>query len=256
MSVHENGEHGMEKEKRTPVPQTEILTLGMGCFWGPEALFGHLPGVLYTRTGYAGGTTGSPVYRQLGDHSETIEIEFAPSVITLEQLLEMFWNHHNPSVINGYKGRQYHSLLFYRNEQQRCTIEQMQQTAASAVRSKSSKNPASSESAGTGNSGAIDPDGIEKRRMTEIQPYDTWYPAEARHQKYYLQRQHRLMEQLYELYPDQAELFHSTLAARLNGFSRGHITLAQIRQDIPQWPLSEHHKYRINQWLADQQDEQ
>jgi len=256
MPVHNDD---IEKKQGSQAVDTEILTLGMGCFWGPEALFGHLPGVLHTRTGYAGGTTPAPVYRQLGDHSETVEIEFNPAVITLEQLLELFWNHHNPSVINGYKGRQYQSLLFYRNEQQHRKMKQMQQmkrrTATTDEFSLQKARSYTADSAEAGNAETIDPAVLERRKLTEVQPYQAWYLAEARHQKYYLQRPHQLMERLYELYPDQTDLFHSTLAARLNGFSRGHITLAQIRQEIPDWLISKTMQQRIDQWLTDQQNE-
>ncbi|WP_235338434.1 peptide-methionine (S)-S-oxide reductase MsrA [Paenibacillus wulumuqiensis] len=231
--------------------ETETLTLGMGCFWGPEALFGYLAGVLHTRTGYAGGTTQSPVYRQLGDHSETIEIVFDPSIITLEQLLELFWNHHNPAVINDYKGRQYRSLLFYRNEQQRHMMEQMQQPAAPPHAFSINNGNGANTSGSSDTSSPIAPDVPEKKRLTEIQPYDAWYPAEERHQKYYLQRQHELMDQLGELYPDREELFRSTLAARLNGYSRGHVTLAEIRQELGCWRMPVEQQRKINDWLAD-----
>ena len=61
----------------------ETATFGMGCFWGPDARFGSLPGVIRTRVGYAGGTTPSPTYRQMGDHTETVEIDFDPTILTL-----------------------------------------------------------------------------------------------------------------------------------------------------------------------------
>ena len=89
----------------------ETITLGMGCFWSPEALFGHLPGVLATRVGYAGGTTAEPTYGEMGAHSETIEVDFDPRLIGLGQLLDVFWQHHDTVNINDYKGRQYNSLV-------------------------------------------------------------------------------------------------------------------------------------------------
>lgn len=218
-------DYPLERDQSTQAAGHETLTLGMGCFWGPEALFGHLAGVHQTRTGYAGGTLPSPVYRQLGDHSETVEIEFDPSVITLEQLLELFWNHHHPAVINGYKGRQYYSLLFYRNEEQLYTMQRVQQTHTSE---------------------------LEKRAMTEIQAYRAWYPAEERHQKYYLQRQHEWMNQLRVWYPDQQELLQTTLAARLNGYSRGHGTTEQIQQELSDWSISDKTRSQIEQWLTEE----
>ena len=85
----------------------------MGCFWSPEALFGHLPGVVRTRTGFAGGTTADPEYRNMGDHSEAVQLEFDPAVISYAELLDVFWSNHRPININGYRGRQYQSIAFY-----------------------------------------------------------------------------------------------------------------------------------------------
>lgn len=187
----------------------ESITLGMGCFWSPDALFGHLPGVIRTRVGYAGGTTSNPTYRQMGDHTETVEIDFDPDVISVEDILNVFWNHHNPVNINDYKGRQYMSLLLYHDEKQR---ERMYEV-------------------------------IEKRRrednngetLTLIAPYEGLHLAEDNHQKYYLKRHPDAFGKLNILYPNHNDLVNSTLAARLNGLAKGYTNLERITNEIQQW---------------------
>lgn len=104
---------------------TETATLAMGCFWGPEALFGALPGVVRTRTGYAGGTASDPTYRHMGDHTETVEVDFDPAVLAYDDILRVFWNGHRPENINSYKGRQYQSMLLYRSPEQKDAIERV-----------------------------------------------------------------------------------------------------------------------------------
>jgi methionine-S-sulfoxide reductase len=77
----------------------ETASFALGCFWGPEARFGVINGVVHTRVGYAGGTTPHPRYRDLGDHSETVQVDFDPAVITYAELLDVFWKSHNPSRV-------------------------------------------------------------------------------------------------------------------------------------------------------------
>jgi peptide-methionine (S)-S-oxide reductase len=187
------GEHGIEQS----------VTLGMGCFWGPEALFGHLPGVVRTRVGYAGGTTKFPSYTYIANHSETVELDFNPSLITLEQLLNVFWDNHKPSNINGYKGRQYNSILLYRNEEQQAVITEIHRKKG-------------------------EPD-------TEIVPYSRFHLAEERHQKYYLKRFPDAILKLSELYSSPEDLQVSTLAARLNVLAKGYTNLERIRNEIAEW---------------------
>lgn len=77
---------------------TEKATFGMGCFWGVESLFGATKGVIRTRVGFTGGEKKAPVYKNLGDHTEAVELEFDPKVVTYETLLDIFWSNHNPSA--------------------------------------------------------------------------------------------------------------------------------------------------------------
>lgn len=205
------------------IDRTATVTLGMGCFWSPEALFGSLPGVIRTRVGYAGGTTPDPVYRRMGDHTETVEIGYDPTSVTLEELLQLFWDRHNPLNINGYKGRQYQSLLLYRDGKQRETMEAAWRQRADASIGR----------------------GPEADGGTEIAPYRAFYPAEERHQKYYLKRYPNALAGLRELYPDEAELAGSTLAARLNGLAKGFTSLQRLLEEIERWPASGEQKERI-----------
>lgn len=200
----------------------EQLTLAMGCFWSPEALFGQFTGVIQTATGYAGGTTSHPTYRDLGDHSESIEMTFYPQAISLEQLLCCFWENHRPDAINGYKGRQYMSILFYRNQQQYEVMLRVQQQYA--------------------------PESLS----TEIVPYTDFTEAEERHQKYYLQRKSELFKSWVDHLGNYENLFHSTIGARLNALSKGHMTWADI---IKEWEnkelqhVAKRQRHNILEWI-------
>ncbi|AWB46744.1 peptide-methionine (S)-S-oxide reductase [Paenibacillus sp. CAA11] len=196
----------------------QIATLGMGCFWSPEALFGQLPGVVRTRVGYAGGTTPHPVYREMGDHSETVRLEFDPNQITFRQLLEVFWAHHNPANINGYKGRQYLSLVLYHDEEQRAAAVQLM---AEMTR------------------------GGKEQPATEVAPYAAFYPAEDRHQKYYLKRYPDAVEKLSSLYPSEALWVNSTLAARLNAIAKGYLNLSALQDEISGWEAGQTDRERM-----------
>ena len=98
-------------------------TFALGCFWCPEAQFGLLRGVLKTRVGYAGGTRpSSPSYKNLGDHSECVQIDFDPQCLSYRQLLDAFWSWHDP--ISQYGSGQYASAIFYQTDEQRREAEE------------------------------------------------------------------------------------------------------------------------------------
>ncbi|SEG57642.1 peptide-methionine (S)-S-oxide reductase MsrA [Paenibacillus sp. UNC499MF] len=211
-----NDRHMRNETAELIVPEEKLqkATLGMGCFWSPDALFGHLPGVIRTKTGYAGGTAEQPTYRDMGDHSETVELEFDPAVITFEDVLDVFWDHHNPVNINGYKGRQYMSLILCHNGEQ--------QEAVQAVISRRKKQGSTK---------------TETETETEVAPCPVFYPAEERHQKYYLKRFPDAVYKLGKLYPSHRELVNSTLAARLNGLAKGYTSLERVAGEIKEWPM-------------------
>ena len=81
-----------------------IAMFGAGCFWGVEAAFREVDGVVDTEVGYAGGTTENPSYEQVcsdtTDHAEVVRIKFDPSIVSFEQLLEIFWDCHDPTTLN------------------------------------------------------------------------------------------------------------------------------------------------------------
>lgn len=201
----------------------DTLVFGMGCFWSPEANFGQLPGVLRTRVGFAGGTKINPTYRQMGDHTETVEVTFDPDAISLEQLLRKFWNDHNPNR-PAYKERQYISLLLYRNAEQKTIMEAVKQQLE------------------------VD---REDSIYTEIAPMHDFTEAEPHHQKYYLKRFKRATEQLMVNFPDEASFHNSTITSRLNGFVREYGTLASIKEEIAQWYIPEDEAIELQKLLDD-----
>jgi peptide-methionine (S)-S-oxide reductase len=101
---------------------TETAILAGGCFWGAQELLRKRPGVLASRVGYSGGDTPDATYRNHGDHAEAVEIVFDPEVISFRQLLEFFFQIHDPSTKDRQgndRGRSYRSAIFYTSEQQR-----------------------------------------------------------------------------------------------------------------------------------------
>jgi peptide-methionine (S)-S-oxide reductase len=142
--------------------------------------------------GYAGGTKENPTYMSLGDHSETIQIDYDPAQISYTELLEVFWQSHNPT--SRPYSRQYMSAIFYHDEEQRRQAEESRESE-------------------------------EARRgapiLTEIVPFSGFTLAEEYHQKYRLQGNSLLMGELRSIYPDGGWI-DSTVAARVNGILGGH----------------------------------
>jgi len=145
--------------------QTEIADLGGGCFWCMEAVFERLPGVISVTSGFAGGTTENPTYEQVctetTGHAEVTEIVFDPAKISYRQLLDVFWQAHDPTTLNRQDpdtGTSYRSIILYRDEQQKNEAEK-----SKAGAQKNFKNPI----------------------VTEIVPLKKFWPAEDYHQQYY-----------------------------------------------------------------------
>jgi peptide-methionine (S)-S-oxide reductase len=142
----------------------EKATFGAGCFWGVEATFRRLAGVKSTQVGYAGGKLDHPTYEQVctdrTGHAEVVEVTFDPAVISYHDLLEVFWNNHNPTTLNRQGpdvGAQYRSAIFFHNSQQESEA-------------KSSRDSAQQR--------------FPKPIVTEITPAQTFWPAEDYHQQY------------------------------------------------------------------------
>jgi peptide-methionine (S)-S-oxide reductase len=103
-----------------------IATFAAGCFWGVEAKFRQVDGVISSRVGYTAGSTDNPDYKTVctgtTGHAEAIEVTFDPAVISYATLLEVFWRIHNPTTLNRQgpdMGTQYRSAIFYHNDEQR-----------------------------------------------------------------------------------------------------------------------------------------
>ncbi len=153
----------------------EIATFGAGCFWGVESAFRKVKGVISTRVGYTGGHFENPTYEDVCSHktghAEAVEITYDPSIISYEELLDIFWKIHDPTTLNrqGWDvGTQYRSAIFYHNDEQK--------VAALASKEKMEKS------------------GIHKRDIiTEIIPTTTFYQAEEYHQQYNEKNKHRYL---------------------------------------------------------------
>ena len=165
--------------------------------------------MISTRVGYAGGTTSDPTYLMIGDHTETLQVYYDPTVISYGELLDVFWDSHDPT--DRYLSRQYRSAIFYHDEEQRRqALETMGEEA---------------ENRG----GEI---------MTGIELFSRFYPAEDYHQKYRLQQMYALMEEYRNIYPDFNDFVNSTAVARVNGYLGGNGTLEQLEEEIELLGLS------------------
>ncbi|GHA64797.1 hypothetical protein GCM10007389_16920 [Pontibacter akesuensis] len=165
----------------------------MGCFWSPDALFGSIAGVVRTRVGYAGGTTPDPTYWALADHIETVQLDFDPAVVSYQDLLQVFFTHHK-ATRTPWK-RQYASAIFFHDAQQ-------ERQAQEAKKRRHAQ--------------------LGQFVYTEIYSYKAFHLAEDRHQKYKLQRHPQLWSEFQRLYPNMADLIHSTAAAWVNGYLYGY----------------------------------
>jgi peptide-methionine (S)-S-oxide reductase len=144
----------------------ERATFGMGCFWGPEESFRKVDGVTSTSVGYMGGSLENPTYEEVcmgrTGHAEVVEVEFDPSRIAYEELLEIFWACHDPTTRNRQGpdiGTQYRSVLFFHSPEQ--------EAAARASKEKLERSGR-----------------YRSEIVTEIVPVSGYYPADEYHQRY------------------------------------------------------------------------
>ena len=145
----------------------ETATLGTGCFWCTEAVFQQLEGVEKVASGYSGGQVDSPTYKQVctgnTGHAECLNIDYDPSKISFEDLMEVFWKVHDPTTLNrqgGDVGTQYRSVVFYRTAEQKVIVEK--------------------QIAALNNSGAW-----SSPIVTTLEPLVKFYPAEDYHDNYF-----------------------------------------------------------------------
>ena len=145
---------------------TEIATFGAGCFWGVEAAFRRVPGVVDAVSGYSGGHAENPTYKEVctdrTGHAEVVQVTFDPARVSYEQLLEVFWKIHDPTQVNRQGpdfGRQYRTAIFYHTpEQQALALKSKQALEASGK--------------------------LQRPVATEITPAGTFWRAEEYHQRY------------------------------------------------------------------------
>jgi methionine-S-sulfoxide reductase len=168
-----------------------------------------VPGVVRTRVGYTGGSKKDPTYHDLGDHTESVQVDYDPARVSYRRLLEVFFATHNGCAASG--SRQYMSAVFYHDEgQKKLALEAREREAA--------------------------------RRgqpvVTEVLPLKAFYLAEDYHQKYMLRQNRDLMREFRAMYPAAADFVASTSAARVNGYVGGHGSRADLEREIESLGLS------------------
>ena len=152
---------------QTAVPTTQTAVFAGGCFWGVDAVFKHVKGVVSTTSGYSGGSAQTATYERVSDgdtgHAEAVRVVFDPAKVSYEKLLEVFFNvAHNPRQLNFQgpdTGTQYRSAVFFTSSEQQHETQKYMQRLATEQK----------------NSGAI---------VTQLVPLQQFYPAEKYHQNY------------------------------------------------------------------------
>jgi len=146
---------------------TDTATFGTGCFWCTEAIFQEVEGVIKVTSGYSGGFNANPTYKEVctgtTGHAECLNVVYNPAKVTFDELLEIFWQVHDPTTLNRQGndiGTQYRSVVFYHNGEQKTKTEKYK--------------------AALNKSGAWD-----KPIVTTLEPFVKFYPAEGYHQNYY-----------------------------------------------------------------------
>jgi peptide-methionine (S)-S-oxide reductase len=204
----------MSSEQFTKIPpidmniaeEIETAAFALGCFWGVEAQFGCIPGVVYTQVGYAGGTTKTPTYHNLGDHTETVQVVYDPLKISYEELLAVFWS--NENAYTRPRSRQYMSAIFcYSGTQKQLAVESYNRVSQN------------------------------RKVYVEIMKIGTFYSAEDYHQKYFLQHNPELLRE-FRAYLTIQDFVESTAATRVNGYIGGCGSLAELQEEIDTYGLS------------------
>jgi len=165
--------------------------------------------VIRTRVGYAGGLKANPTYHRIGDHTETVQVDYDPRRISYAQLLDIFWQSHTPT--SSSHSRQYLRVIFYQDENQRRQAE----ASKAALAAK-----------------------LGRPIYTEVAPLHTFTMAEDYHQKYLLKQQYTLLAEMSRIYPHHREFVDSTAVARINGYAGGNGSREQFNRDIDRLGLS------------------
>ena len=167
------GQNATKKPMTTNSNGLRKATFGGGCFWCTEAVFLDVKGVQSVESGYTGGTTKNPTYKEVSSgltgHAEVIQITYDPTIVSFDVLVEIFWNTHDPTTLNKQgadEGTQYRSVIFYHDEtQKKVATEYKAQLEASHA--------------------------YPSRIVTEISPLTAYYKAEDYHQNYYALNQNQ-----------------------------------------------------------------
>lgn len=151
----------------------------------------------------------NPTYHNIGEHSETVQLDYDPSVISYKKLLDVFWDSHDADFPAS--SRQYMSIIFYHDDKQKNLAEEaLQQEAAK-----------------------------RKRKIhTLIRPFEKFYLAEDYHQKYRLRTEQDIVRELSAMYPGKEGFVNSTAAARINGYLDGYGTFDDLEKELPEFGLS------------------
>jgi peptide-methionine (S)-S-oxide reductase len=163
----------------------------------------------------------NPTYHHLGDHTETVEIDFDAAVISYEQLLEIFWRSHSPGQPAW--SRQYRAVIFYHGEGQKALALKTRDQVAARMR-----GPVS----------------------TDILPAGPFTLAEGYHQKYYLRQRPELLGEFEAIYPTPEALAGSTAATRVNGYLAGYGTPAELQAELNGLGLSPDARRELTEWVG------
>ncbi len=176
--------------------------------------------MIRTRVGYAGGRQDNPDYGHIGDHTETVQVDYDPQRITYKALLNIFWQSHKPTGRSW--SRQYMNAVFFHDDRQR----------QAAMDSKAE---------------------VEKKLgqpvKTEVAPLRTFTMAEDYHQKYIIKQHYDLNAEMSRIYPLHRDFVDSTAVARLNGYASGHGDKDQLMREIDQLGLTEAGKKALTDML-------
>lgn len=169
-----------------------------------------------TRVGYAGGEKKNPTYHDLGDHTETVQIDFDPRKISYEQLLDIFWASHNPAK-SAWSSQYKHVLFYHDDKQKELALKSKERLAAK----------------------------LQLKIHTEIVSYTGFYRAEDYHQKYKLRHTSDLMAEFISIYPDADDFVDSTAAARINGYLYSYGSLENLQAEVDDFGLSDTGKEKL-----------
>jgi len=177
-----------------------------------------LEGVIRTRVGYAGGEKENPDYGNIGDHTEAVQVDYDPQVISYADLLEVFWKSHKPTSKSWM--RQYMNAVFYHDTEQ----QKVGEASKAALAEK-----------------------MGRSIRTPVAPLRSFTLGENYHQKYMLKRQSRLTSEMSRIYPKSQDFINSTAVARLNGYAGGNGSVKQLALEIDSLGLSDNGKRILKQ---------